>query len=180
MSARDANTHTNGQRHGPPPLTWHEEGGARVPYQVFSDPDVYAREQERLFRGPVWNYVGLEAEVAEPGDFKSTFVGDTPVVVTRDEEGGLHAFVNRCAHRGALVCREPTGNRATHTCIYHQWSYDLKGDLIGVPFKKGIGPIRGYGADFDLARHGLHTLRVAAYAGLIFATFRDDTEPLDA
>ena len=180
MSTLDADTHTNGHRsgHSTPPLTWPEEGGARVPYQVFSDPDIYAREQEHLFRGPVWNYVGLEAEVAEPGDFKSTFVGDTPVVITRDKEGGLHAFVNRCAHRGALVCREPNGNRATHTCIYHQWSYNLKGELVGVPFKKGIGTIRGYGADFDLSRHGLHKLRVAAYAGLIFATFHDDTEPL--
>ena len=92
-------------------FSWPIEGGARVPYQVFYDPDIYTQEQDKLFRGPIWNYVALEAEVAQPGDFKSTFVGDTPIVVTRDKEGGLNAFVNRCAHRGAMVCRELNGNR---------------------------------------------------------------------
>ncbi len=121
-------------------FSWPIEGGARccrVPYQVFYDPDIYTQEQDKLFRGPIWNYVALEAEVAQPGDFKSTFVGDTtpfslrtcssPIVVTRDKEGGLNAFVNRCAHRGAMVCRELNGNRPTHTCIYHQWSYARSG-----------------------------------------------------
>ena len=84
-------------------LTWPTEGPSRVPYRVFFDPLIYELEQEKLFRGPTWNYVALEAELPTPGDFKATFVGDTPVVVTRDKAGALHAFVNRCAHRGALV-----------------------------------------------------------------------------
>ncbi|MEW6301756.1 MAG: Rieske 2Fe-2S domain-containing protein, partial [Thermodesulfobacteriota bacterium] len=77
------------------PLAWPRAEGARVPYQVFLDPAIYAQEQERVFRGPTWNYVALEAELPRPGDFKATFVGDTPVVVTRGREGSLHAFVNR-------------------------------------------------------------------------------------
>jgi anthranilate 1,2-dioxygenase large subunit len=100
-------------------FTWPEEATTRVPYQVFLDPAIYAQEQERIFRGPIWSYVALEAEVPNPQDFKATFIGDTPVVVTRDKDGALHAFVNRCAHRGALVCREPRGNRATQVCVYH-------------------------------------------------------------
>ena len=139
------------------------------PIRFFMTPTFYAQEQDKLFRGPIWNYVALEAEVAQPGDFKATFIGDTPVVVTRDKAGGLNAFVNRCAHRGAMVCRELSGNRPTHTCIYHQWSYDLKGNLTGVPFKKGIAGVGGYGEDFDRAEHSLQKLRVAAYRGLIFA-----------
>lgn len=161
------------------PFSWPSEGTARVPYQVFFDPDIYAQEQATLFRGPTWNYVALEAEVPKPGDFKSTFIGDTPIVVTRDKEGGLQAFVNRCAHRGALVCRELSGNRPTHTCIYHQWSYDLKGNLIGVPFKKGIRGVGGYGPDFELSQHTLQKLRVAAYRGLVFATFSPEVESLE-
>ena len=159
-------------------LTWPPEGPSRVPYRVFFDPLIYELEQEKLFRGPTWNYVALEAELPTPGDFKATFVGDTPVVVTRDKAGALHAFVNRCAHRGALVCRELRGNRATHVCVYHQWSYDLHGNLIGVPFRKGIEGKGGYPADFEPSQHALQKLKVATYDGLIFASFAAGVEPL--
>jgi anthranilate 1,2-dioxygenase large subunit len=77
--------------------------GSRVPYTVFNSPAIYAREQERIFRGPVWNFLGLEAEIPNFGDFRSTFIGDTPVVMTRNGDGGLSAWVNRCAHRGAAI-----------------------------------------------------------------------------
>ncbi len=159
-------------------FNWPTAGMTSVPYQVFCDPAVYSLEQERIFRGPTWSYVGLEAEVASPGDFKATFVGDTPIVVSRDKEGVLHAFVNRCAHRGAMVCRESRGNKASHTCIYHQWSYSQKGDLIGVPFRKGINQQGGYPADFDPAHHSLQKLQVDTYKGLIFASFSSEVEPL--
>src|SRR6266542_3553296 len=137
---------------------WPAEGVTRVPYRVFADPGIYLREQERIFRGPVWSYVALDAELPNPGDFKATFVGDTPIVVSRDKDGSLHAFINRCAHRGALVCREMKSNRASHVCVYHQWSYDLRGRLIGVPFRKGIEGKGGYAADFDPSTISLQKL----------------------
>ncbi len=158
---------------------WPPQGVTRVPYQVFVDPAIYAQEQEQIFRGPVWNYVGLETELPTPGDYKATFVGDTPVVVSRDKDGSLHAFVNRCAHRGALVCREMRGNRASHVCVYHQWSYDLRGNLIGVPFRRGIEGKGGYAADFDPSTISLRKLQVATYAGLIFASFAEEVESLE-
>ena len=80
----------------------------------------------------------MEAEIPRHGDFKSTFVGDTPVVVTRTEDNRLAVWVNRCAHRGALVCRSARGNTKSHICAYHQWSYDSSGNLRGVPFRNGI------------------------------------------
>src|SRR5260370_8573710 len=159
-------------------VAWPAEGVARVPYPVFFDSAIYALEQERLFRGPVWNYVALDAEVPKPGDFKATFVGETPIVINRGKDGALHAFVNRCAHRGALVCRELRGNRLSHLCIYHQWSYDLEGNLIGVPFRKGIDGNGGYAPDFDASQHPLHKLRVPPYPGLIFVAFAVEVEPL--
>ncbi len=158
---------------------WPQEGVTRVPYQVFVDPAIYAQEQKRIFRGPVWNYVGLDAELPNPGDFKTTFIGDTPVVVSRDRDGELHAFVNRCAHRGALVCREMRGNRNTHVCIYHQWSYDLRGNLIGVPFRRGIEGKGGYTPDFDPTKITLSQLRVATYDGVVFASFAKEVEPIE-
>ena len=161
-------------------LRWPPEGMSRVPYQVFVDPNIYIREQERIFRGPVWNYVALEAELPAPGDFKATFIGDTPIVVSRDRDGELHAFVNRCAHRGALVCREMRGNRNTHVCVYHQWSYDLKGNLLGAPFRHGIEGKGGYPADFDPKKISLPKLRVATAHGVVFASFSPEVEPLEA
>ena len=161
-------------------VSWPQEGVSRVPYQVFVDPAIYVREQHCIFRGPVWNYVALDAELPNPGDFKATFIGDTPIVLSRDREGELHAFVNRCAHRGALVCRELRGNRTTHVCAYHQWSYDLKGNLIGVPFRRGIEGKGGYPADFDPTKISLPQLQVATSNGVVFASFSQEVEPLAA
>ena len=155
------------------------EVATRVPSYVYTDPDIYALEQERIFRGPVWNFVGLEDEVRRPGDYKSTLIGDTPVVIARDAAGELHAWVNRCAHRGALVCRELRGNAETFTCVYHQWSYDAAGRLIGVPFRKGLSGKGGYPADFDLAAHGLRELRIETFQGTLFVSFSEQTPPLE-
>ncbi len=147
--------------------------GSRVPYKVFSDEAIYALEQERIYRGPTWSFLGLEAEIPKPGDYKSTFVGDTPVVMTRDEDGALAAWVNRCAHRGAVVCRLPRGNAMSHSCVYHQWSYGTKGNLQGVPFRRGQKDATGMPKDFDPKDHSLRQLRVESYHGLVFATFSD-------
>lgn len=154
------------------------DDGSRVPYSVFSSREIYDREQERIYRGPTWNFLGLEAEIPNPGDFKSTFVGDTPVVMTRTEDGGLAAWVNRCAHRGAMVCRLARGNATSHDCVYHQWSYDTKGNLLGVPFRRGQKGAAGMPKDFDPKDHSLRQLRVDSYRGLVFATFSDEVENL--
>lgn len=153
---------------------------SRVPYAVFVEPEIYGAEQERLFKGPLWCYLALEAEIPKSGDFKTTFVGDTPVVVTRAADGELAAFVNRCAHRGAIVRREAFGNATEHRCVYHQWCYDTKGAVTGVPFLRGIKGKGGYPADFDPQAHGLRRLRVESYRGVVFGTFSDAAEPLTA
>jgi anthranilate 1,2-dioxygenase large subunit len=93
------------------------------------------------------------------------------VIVTRDRDGEFNVLVNRCAHRGALVCRDLRGNADTLTCVYHQWAYDAKGDLIGVPFRKGLGGKGGYPKDFDMAEHGLEKLKVEVFGDCVFATF---------
>ena len=152
--------------------------GCRVPYEVFTSPALYAREQAAIFRGAVWCFVGLECEVPQAGDFKSTFIGDTPVIVTRDAEGGVNVLQNRCAHRGALVCRELRGNAPHLECVYHQWAYDLRGTLQSVPFRRGIRGKGGMPECFKLAEHGLEVLRVETLNGLIFASFDATVESL--
>jgi len=152
---------------------------SRVPYLLYHDPDIYAEEQRRIFRGKVWSYLGLDAEIPKPGDFRATYVGDTPVIVNRDAKGEVHAFVNRCAHRGALVRRELSGNASNHICIYHQWCYGLDGGLTAIPFRRGIRGQGGMAPDFDMSAHGLRPLRVGAVNGALFGTLDPDAEPLE-
>lgn len=131
------------------PVTFPTHDGTRVPLDVYRSQEVYELELQRIYRGPTWSFVALEAEIPQPGDFKSTFVGDTPVVVTRTKEGKLSVWVNRCAHRGAAVCRKARGNATSHTCVYHQWNYTCEGALQGVPFRRGQKDMVGMPADFD-------------------------------
>ena len=152
---------------------------SRVPYRLYHDVEAYEREQERIFRGPTWNFLGLEAEIANNGDFRAAYVGDTPVVVNRGANGAIHAFVNRCAHRGAMVRRELSGNATEHTCIYHQWCYGLDGGLKSIPFRRGIRGQGGMDPSFDMAAHGLRRLTVESINGALFGTFADDPEPLE-
>ncbi len=159
---------------------WPTSDYTRTPYRVFTDDAIYQREMARIFRGATWNYLALEAEIPEPGSFKTVQVGDTPVVVSRNLEGEVAAFVNRCAHRGATVVRQEFGRAEGHACIYHQWNYDTSGALCGVPYRRGLNGHGGYPADFKPAQHGLQKLKVRRYKGLIFGTFSDETPDLEA
>lgn len=162
------------------PLHWPGEGVTRIPYRLFCDPEIYALEQRRIFQGPVWNFLCLEIDIAEPGDYKTTHVGEVPVVVTRDENGEVHALINRCAHKGALVCLKQRGNAKMLTCVYHAWTYDLGGRLQGLAFRRGLKGKGGMPEDFDLRRHRLEPLRVELFSGLVFGTFSEQTPSVES
>ena len=162
----------------PPGFSWPEGGVTRVPFQVFSDKEIYAMEQEKIFRGPVWHYLCMESEVRKRGDIKTTWLGDTPIIVTRDENGAVHAMINRCAHKGALVCLKERDNKPSLTCVYHAWNYALDGKLKSVAFQDGIRGKGGMPEDFDPARHRLEPLRVELFCGMVFGTYSAETEPL--
>jgi anthranilate 1,2-dioxygenase large subunit len=162
------------------PLRWPAEGVTRVPYRVFSDPEIYALEQQRIFRGPVWHFLCLEIDVSKPGDVRQGVVGDTPVIVTRDEAGVVHAMVNRCAHRGALVCyKERASSLKSLTCAYHAWTYDLTGQLKSVAFRHGLKGKGGMPEDFDIGSRRLEKLRVETFSGIVFGTFSEQTPPVE-
>lgn len=158
---------------------WPEEGITRVPNWVYTDPAVYAREQEIIFGGKSWSYVALECEIPGNGDFKRTTIGEKPVVVVRDKDGGVNVLVNRCAHRGVKFCREQRGNARVFRCPYHEWSYSLKGELVGIPFQRGVKGKGGLSKDFDRDKNGLQRLQVATRNGVIFASFSDEVEPFE-
>ena len=159
------------------PFAWPSEDTSRVPFQVYTDPALYEAEQRLRFQGPTWNLLGVETEIPNPGDYKTTHVGAAPVILNRDETGTINALLNRCAHKGSLVCYKPCGNARELTCVYHNWVYDLRGKLTGVAFKRGVGGKGGLTEEFDQNQHGLRRLRVETYRGLIFGTFSDLTPP---
>ncbi|MFM1980739.1 MAG: hypothetical protein RLZ68_2004, partial [Pseudomonadota bacterium] len=144
---------------------------------------IYRQELQRFFYQKHWCYVGLEAEIPEPGDFKRTVVGERSVIMVRSAEGQVQVVENVCAHRGMAFCRERHGKRKEFVCPYHQWSYTLEGDLQGVPFRRGVkqdGKINGgMPADFNPADHGLNKLKVAVRGGVVFASFDASIEPLE-
>ena len=142
----------------PSQMRWETEGSSRIPFMAYTGEDLHKKELERFFYRQHWNYVGLEAEVPNVGDFKRTAVGERSVNMVRDASG-IQVVENVCAHRGMQFCRERHGNKKDLVCPYHQWSYTLQGDLQGVPFRRGVkqdGKINGdMPADFQTADHGL-------------------------
>ena len=158
---------------------WPEAGATRIPFWAYSDPQVYRREMEHIFCGDAWSYVGLGVEVPKTGDFKQVSIGDRPLVMCRDNDGAIHVFTNRCAHRGIKFCRLPRGNVKTFTCPYHMWSYDLQGNLRGVPFHRGLKGQGGMPDDFRREDHGLEELRVSTRGGAVFATFSRTVESFE-
>lgn len=149
---------------------------ARIPAWIYSDPELFRREMQVFHEGPTWNFIGLECEVAEPGSFRRSWVGTRPVLMVRDEDGAVNVLENRCAHRGAMLCWKNKGVAKDITCPYHHWSYDLKGNLLGLPFLRGAMGKGGMPRDFAKGEHGLRRLRATTRNGLVWATF-DDTAP---
>lgn len=155
---------------------WPTGNLTHVPYWLYTDQDIFTREMQRIFCGKSWAYVGLAVELPEPGSFKTTYIGDRSIIVCRNRDGQLRAFANRCAHRGVKFCRQRLGQTSRFTCPYHQWTYDLNGDLKGVPFRAGVKGQGGMPEDFDPSLHGLQTLRVTEHNGVLFASFDKDIE----
>jgi salicylate 5-hydroxylase large subunit len=165
------------------PIHWETPGTSRVPFAVYTDEALHKKELDRFFYKSHWSYVGLEAEIPNPGDFKRTVVGERSVIMTRAADGQIHVVENVCAHRGMQFCRERHGNKKEFVCPYHQWSYNLQGDLQGVPFRRGVrqdGKVNGgMPADFDPKDHGLTALKVATRGGVVFASFDHSVESLE-
>ncbi|GGB79594.1 biphenyl 2,3-dioxygenase [Marinobacterium zhoushanense] len=162
---------------------WDQPDTSRIPFKVYTDEQTHQQELEKLFYRNHWCYVGLEAEIPEPGDFKRTVIGERSVIMVRDNEGMINVVENVCAHRGMRFCRKKHGNAKELVCPYHQWNYDLKGNLQGVPFRRGVkqdGEVKGgMPKDFKPAEHGLTQLRVAQRGGVVFASFDENVEPFE-
>ena len=151
----------------------------RIPFQLYKDADILAREQVNIHEGSTWNYLCLEVEVAQPGDYRTVQVGSAPVVVTRGDDGEIYAFENRCTHRGALIALERSGKTRDFQCVYHAWTFDLEGTLKGVAFEEGLNGGGGMPESFCKDDHSPRKLRIATFSGLVFGSFSDEVEDIE-
>ena len=104
-----------------------------LPGSSYTDPAVFASEQRTIFER-LWLCAARTAEIHHPGQFQVVTAGTESVLVIRQGDGSLRAFLNVCRHRGARVCAEESGqvNRYLR-CPYHAWSYELSGRLAAAP-----------------------------------------------
>lgn len=138
----------------------------RVHRDVYCDPHVFEDELARI-HGRTWVYVGHESQVPHEGDFFTTVIGRTPVVLVRHKDGAVHVLRNRCGHKGAAVVGKRCGNARFFRCMYHGWTYETNGALHAVPQRKGYEET---GIDLKDPVHGMApAARVASHRGFVFA-----------
>ncbi|MGH2828799.1 MAG: aromatic ring-hydroxylating oxygenase subunit alpha [Actinomycetota bacterium] len=139
----------------------------RLHTRLYTDPDVFNAEMRGIFERS-WVFIAHESEVPRTGDYKTTSIGTQPVVVSRHEDGQIYVLLNRCRHRGTVVCRAETGHSNFFRCPYHNWVYANDGTLVGMAMASG------YPEDMDKGDFGLQSVaRVGTYRGLIFASLSE-------
>ncbi|WP_157217060.1 aromatic ring-hydroxylating oxygenase subunit alpha [Flavisphingomonas formosensis] len=145
--------------------------GIHVARSIFVDPAIYAAEKHLIFARS-WLFLGHESQLPQPGDFLTTRLAETPVIVTRSRGGAIRAHVNSCSHRGLPVCRADLGNAHRFVCPYHGWTYDGDGALVAVPQERKVGRI-------DRSSLGLPAVpRIESYRGFLFGSLDAQIEPL--
>lgn len=146
--------------------------GDRVNSEIYMDPAVFERELEKIFHA-TWTYVVHESEIPKPGDFVTRRIGRQPIVAAHGSDGVYRLLMNRCRHRGTLICEVDRGNQSHFRCFYHGWTYENTGKLIHIPHDDA------YPADFDRDGHSLtHVPRFESYRGFIFGSLNPDVIPL--
>lgn len=152
-----------------------EAGDHRVHRSAFTDEHLFELEMKHIFEGN-WIYLAHESQVPNNNDYYTTHIGRQPVVIARNRQGELNAFINACSHRGATLCRHKRGNRATYTCTFHGWTFNNSGKLLKVKDPEGAG----YPDCFN--KEGSHDLKKVArfesYRGFLFGSINPDVLPL--
>ena len=140
-------------------------GAKTLPQQYFVSPEVFAREQEKIFSRQ-WVCVGHQSEIAKAGDYFVREVAGESLIIVRNKRREIHGFFNVCRHRGTRLCEEKNGHFSAIQCPYHAWTYGLNGRLIGAPHMDDV-------PGFVKADYSLHAVILALWEGFIFANLAD-------
>ena len=148
-----------------------------VDSRIYSDPDIFEEELEKIFK-KTWIPVCHESELSEPYDFRTSSIAREPIIVTRDADGQVRAFLNVCPHRGMMIERRPSGSflegsasgTPKHmTCMFHAWQFDMKGNCVDITRRE-----EGYQDRLQTEQVGLRRLRCeVAYGGFVWVNLED-------
>lgn len=137
-----------------------KKGAVGLDPYFYTSEHVYAKELETiLFKS--WIYAAHVSQIPHAGDYVLLNVGDASIIITRLQSGDIRAHANSCRHRGARLCREPSGNASAFVCPYHAWTYNLDGSLRMARHMDGCD-------GFEKSEFGLRPIQVSEYMGLIF------------
>ncbi|MDX3907804.1 MAG: aromatic ring-hydroxylating dioxygenase subunit alpha [Pigmentiphaga sp.] len=152
-----------------------EQGVFTVHRDVYRDPAIFELEMRYIFERS-WVFLGIEDQIAQPHDYLTTWIGRQPVLVMRDGQGRLGAFLNTCRHRGAVLTQRERGNARVHVCAYHAWAFDSSGRCVAIKdHKDGC-----YSDAFERDGHDLVPVgRIASYRGLMFGSLNADVPDLE-
>jgi len=152
-----------------------DQGVFSVNREIYNTPELYDLEMEYIFEAN-WVFLCHESQLPDPNDYYTTFMGRQPVVVMRDKEGEIDAFINACSHKGSKVCLTRQGNAKFHTCTYHGWVFDSQGKNVSIKDHEDAMYSEAFAAqDFGLKK----VPKVAEYRGWIFGSLEADVVPLE-
>ncbi|WP_236792211.1 Rieske 2Fe-2S domain-containing protein [Amycolatopsis sp. GM8] len=141
--------------------------------RIFSDPEIFDLEMTRIF-SRAWLFLCHESQIPKRGDFFEAPMGRDNVLVVRQKDKSIKALVNTCTHRGNAVCRAEEGNVKNFMCTYHGWTFDLAGELVGVPGMRDF-----YRDELDKSKYPLRQVaQLESYKGFVFGTFDPTAPPL--
>src|SRR6266704_3191508 len=148
----------------------YRQGARTLPGRYYTSPEVFADEQERIFRRH-WICIGRDARLAASGDYFVVEIAGESIIVLRDQSGERRAYYNVCRHRGTRLCEAPQGRLSeTIQCPYHAWTYALDGRLIGAPHMHEV-------EGFDKKAYPLHAVALAEWEGFLFANLDPQAIP---
>ncbi len=152
-----------------------ETGVFRCRRDIFTNPELFELEMKYLFESN-WVYLAHESQIPDNNDYYTTSIGRQPIIITRDKQGELHAVINACAHKGAMLCRRKHGNKGSFTCPFHGWTFSNAGKLLKVKDEKTTE----YPVSFN--KNGSHDLtkvaRFESYRGFLFGSLNPNVQPL--
>ncbi len=151
------------------------DGLCRLDRRAYTDADVFELEIKHIWE-KVWVFVAHECQIPNKNDYVTSYIGRQPIIVNRNRDGVIGAFINACSHRGATVCRLKKGNAKLFACPYHGWTFNSSGDLLA-PKDEATG---AYPPSFEKKDLGLKRVaKLGNYRGLIFASLNPEAESLE-